>query len=886
MQQLLKTLIAVCLIVTFTNVSGQDSYANRLKKMKAENAKIETYIRANVSKTPEADINAYIKTLVPNQDHPRNYTKEEIAEHVVAFKKSYWRLQYFVKYPEALAPFTDEPTNGCRNGNFERGDLEYYILESNDGTLAGGGYSEGHCDFDPASILYLPEFEGFNVDNFLIVDNTETDSFTGYSRVHNGTYAVKINSADPLANPIIGTQECKPNRGVNKLSKKFTLESTSEELSLYFALVLEDAGHVDDLEQPMFIAIARAENGTVLDKICNVAIPGNPFLEEFNDDNDIDCPHNTILGKDWDCESLEVSGEIGDTITLEIYVTDCGASAHFGYAYVDDICEPCIKDSCNNTGSIDLNPSDPCFDTEGFFQVCGAYTLPAINCEDGTLEDILLYVVQGTDEVLLTLDASQLTINETDQTFCFTLEAADFPSITSGSYDFLVEAIFEIDGEQFSQNDYNTNPGEANDVEFDCTPVCCRVRPNENYILNGYFSSGLGGFSSDYDMVSTIANASIYPGAVTVGDSSDGLVISPTWDVGCTDGNNHLFVNGLTGQTGSSVVYSRSVPVQEGRYTFCGDFKNLAQCGFDVIPTTTIHFDGVTGFDLEDVVIDVSDAGCDWMLLNQIIDVPDGVSSINIEIILDETPLGDGNDLVIDNLRFAEIGTVPANQTLFDITPIPISATTYSFEAEPVSVIQNNCSYAWSVAELDGTFEDIPGTVVDNPIQWQTYPDVNEFIGYNGTSTLSGTNPGVFQLADAYRITFTKWCECQLPSSRSYHAFPGKSSARVPTLKLVEQSTSKTSRSEAHLGDDTEVNNNTLGVYPSPTKDYVNIDLRSIQKSTVDILDNQGKIVRSEKMNGNEVKSFKIHDLGAGVYFVKVTELTTGKTYLQKFIKN
>ncbi len=65
MQQLLKTLIAVCLIVTFTNVSGQDSYASRLKKMKAENAEIEAYIRANVSKTPEADINAYIKTTGP-----------------------------------------------------------------------------------------------------------------------------------------------------------------------------------------------------------------------------------------------------------------------------------------------------------------------------------------------------------------------------------------------------------------------------------------------------------------------------------------------------------------------------------------------------------------------------------------------------------------------------------------------------------------------------------------------------------------------------------------------------------------------------------------------------------------------------------------------------
>lgn len=885
MQQLLKTLIAACLIVTFSNVSGQDSYANRLKKMKAENAKIETYIRNNVSKTPRAEISAFVNTLQPSVDHPKKYTDEEIAAHVTTFKRNYWRLDYFSKYPEAVSIFTDKPVDDCLNGNFELGNLSTYTLESSHDDMTNGGYESGHCDFDPAGIDYVYEAEGDNLDNFLIVDNSETDSLTGFTRVNSGTYAVRINSADPLDNPIGPNSECWPNKGVNKLSKKLILESTSEELSLYFALVLEDAEHISSVEQPMFIAIARSENGTVLDKICNVAIPGNPFLEEYEDENDVDCGHNTILGKDWDCESLEVSGEIGDTITLEIYVTDCGAGAHFGYAYVDDICEPCVKDSCNNTGSINLNPSDPCFDTEGFFQVCGSYALPAINCEDGTLEDILLYVVQGTDEILLTLDASQLIINETQQTFCFTLEADDFPSITSGPYDFLVEAVFEIDGDQFSQNDYNTNPGEANDVEFDCTPVCCRVRPNENYLMNGYFTSGLGGFSSDYDMVSTIDNASIYPGAITVGDSSDGLLISPTWDVGCTDGNNHLFVNGLTGQSGTSTIYEQTVYVQEGRYTFCGDFKNLAQCGFDVIPTITIHFDGVTGFDLEDVVIDVSDAGCDWLLLNQIIDVPDGVSSINIEIVLDETPLGDGNDLVIDNLRFAEIGTVPASQTLFDITPIPISATTYSFEAEPVSAIQNNCSYAWSVAELDGTFEDIPGTVVDNPIQWQTYPDINEFVGYNGTSTLSGTNPGVFQLSDAYRITFTKWCECQLPSSRTYHAFPGKSSARVPTLKLVEKSTTKSSRSEAQLGDDNDINSHSLGVYPSPTKELINVDLRQIGRSNVKILDNQGKILRSDEIDVSEIKSFKIDDLSQGVYFVQVTEFSSGKTFVQKFVK-
>ncbi len=76
-----------------------------------------------------------------------------------------------------------------------------------------------------------------------------------------------------------------------------------------------------------------------------------------------------------------------------------------------------------------------------------------------------------------------------------------------------------------------------------------------------------------------------------------------------------------------------------------------------------------------------------------------------------------------------------------------------------------------------------------------------------------------------------------------------------------------------------------LGVYPSPTKEYINVDLRLIGRSNVDILDNQGKVVRSDKLDGAEVKSFKIDDLGQGVYFVKVTELSSGKTFVQKFVK-
>lgn len=875
--------MGLCLVMSISNLQAQTNYADQLKKMKAEDAKIEKFINSNLRNTPQSEVNAFIKKLVPNEDHPNKYTDSEKASLVKTFKRGYWKRKYFERYPAARDIYRP-PFDGCHNGNFETGSAATYLLES-DNAIEGDGYTGGHCDFDPTILPYVPEMYGSNFDNFRIVDNTGADPVVGIDRVNSGTYAMRINKFDPLENPFSNNPdpECLPEHGVNKLSKQLVLTSTNQDLTFYYALVLEDANHVSSEKQPMFIAMARDENGNVLDQFCQVALSSNPFLNEVTNPNTYGCGFNSVMYKDWDCTSLEVEGEVGDTVTLEIYVTDCGAGAHFGYAYVDDICEECVQDTCNTTGWLDLNNTDPCFDTTGFFTISGSYLTPAINCDEADFESLTAVVYHNGTPTTLSLDASQINVNTDNETFTITLSVDDFPN-TSGPFDFEVQMLFDLNGFPITVNDFNTNAGEDNDVQFDCVPVCCRSL--DNYIWNGNFNNANGSITSDYEQQSTIDVASVVPGEYAITSGTLGQTISPTWSTGCGD-NNHLFINGQTGGTGSAEVYSITVPVSEGRYSFCVQLKNLPQCGFDVKPNVDITF-SVSGYDLSDIVVDQPEGDCDWLLVNQIIDVPGGTSSLTISILLDETGEGDGNDLAIDNLLLYELEPVPASQVLFNITPVLVDANTYNFEAEPLVGMPRNCQYSWSVAELDSDLDDIPSTVVDNPIQWQTYPNSLWFEGYDGTSTLSGTDPGEFSLSKSYRITYARWCDCDLPNSFTYQAIPGRSKGAPPTIKSIgarhTSSTSKDSRSEQELGTGGVDNSSLIHVYPSPTDRLVHVDASRVSRPHIQIIDQNGRVIQTISDSKSEV-DIDVTSLASGIYSVKVIDGYSGESFNQKFIK-
>jgi hypothetical protein len=51
---------------------------------------------------------------------------------------------------------------------------------------------------------------------------------------------------------------------------------------------------------------------------------------------------------------------------------------------------------------------------------------------------------------------------------------------------------------------------------------------------------------------------------------------------------------------------------------------------------------------------------------------------------------------------------------------------------------------------------------------WTT-PGPTQFPGYVGTSTLTGTAPGVFQVQKKYRVIYTVFGECTAPSSSTWY---------------------------------------------------------------------------------------------------------------------
>lgn len=461
--------VSICLLLSmaFSNFILGQSYTDRLTARANEEKKILNYVNSNLAKTPSSVITTFKNNITTNEDHPHSYSQIEIDQMVEEAKKSYWRIQYFIDYPNAAAIFKEPATSDCANGDFEFGNFMNYSFESGgEGAPGGSSYGfnpNGECSYVNGTAPNLIAGNPGNANHFKIMDNTVTpnDPFVGIPTTNHGRYAARINSSTP----------CTAQFGVNMISRTFLLSQNKNEITFSYALVLQNPFN-HDKRQPVFIARVLNQSGVEIDRICHVSNQNDPFFKKKNISV---CVDNLLVYSDWLCANLKINGKTGETYTLEIYQTDCGAGAHFGYAYVDDICEACVVNPCNNTGDVDLFPTDSCFDREQEFKVCGKYELPVIECKPGVYDSLKLYVIKNGIQTLLNIPPSRITVNTTTREFCIQLIASDFPSMTSG-YDFKVDVFFTINGGIHIETDYHTNPGIHNDIVFhgNCTrkPIC------------------------------------------------------------------------------------------------------------------------------------------------------------------------------------------------------------------------------------------------------------------------------------------------------------------------------------------------------------------------------------------------------------------------------
>ncbi|MGB5024111.1 MAG: T9SS type A sorting domain-containing protein [Saprospiraceae bacterium] len=354
----------------------------------------------------------------------------------------------------------------CDNGGFEA-DFDYYF-----GLYASYHHGSNDCtpvDFydDPVvwSTSSLPEFRRFEI------VSSGTDPLVNIAMTKFGDKSLLLNNRYGR-----GTDPCETNYDISKIIKRFKVTAENREFTVWYAAVLENpSGHQNS--QPYFSITC---NLAPFSDLCFDASILN--CEESRDDNL--CDFDPIDSVNWACHKVKIPLDmVGEIATLEITAADCGQGCHFGYAYIDGICEECtgsifgtstIHDIPFNSNGLGIKYLSCNGDT---IRICGSYTLPTI-CGDWELDHL---DVPG-------FSYYNVTIDEFSQIFCFDLLISEFSEVECR--ELFVALYFKSNTAYLPpifSNTIEICSGDYIEYEADITTGICQDNGTDDLLSDDYY---------------------------------------------------------------------------------------------------------------------------------------------------------------------------------------------------------------------------------------------------------------------------------------------------------------------------------------------------------------------------------------------------------------
>lgn len=518
--------------------------STRISNAVTTEQQIETYISQNLNsyKLTEEKLNEVTYPVI--EDVRETLTGKDLEEAILYAKRVELRKLYFQQNPlkkdlyiAALAPMNVTP---CINANFVNG-TQGFSFSSQRFTNNWVQYS----NIPTAPVLPttggIIELVGAGIDQNTInqpVANQLSQIFPTNPTVP-GARAIRLNNRNG------------GNYDVSALRRNFVVNTPT--ISFNFALVLQN-GHQNAPATQSYFQYRLLNNGVPVNSP-NYVLAENRIVCNINDPRfraGVGTGANQAIYTDWSCEVINTAQFQNMNVTLEIIVADCGASGHYGYAYLDNFCG---MNACTTStfGDISLNPLNavcPSFPVN----VTGTFNTPPGN----TLSGIVLQVRNAAGTVVGTLTSPTIVGNN----FTFQLNQANFGTPLSGNYELTAVATFTVNGVNYIRNAIGANNGP--DISFNnCITGNITLNPvNENcplfpLIVTGTFNVQSGATMSNFALqvrnslgtvISTLTNPTI------TGNTFSFTVNESNFGTAPLTGNFEFRVQALASLGGSSIT--------------------------------------------------------------------------------------------------------------------------------------------------------------------------------------------------------------------------------------------------------------------------------------------------------------------------------------------
>ena len=273
--------------------------------------------------------------------------------------------------------------------------------------------------------------------------------------------------------------------GCELLSKTFMVTPALTTIKFWYAVVLQNpVGHPLNI-QPFFWVRVTDASGNIVPGAFDfgpgsdmlIADSSNPF---FKTRIAADGP---IVYKDWDCAQIDLSTQVGSQVTIEFVTADCGAGAHWGYAYIDSFCGDC-------GGSQDITYNCEASTHCGPGRICFDYSLP-------TTTDAAGNPITGSVTIKLDIYQNSALLTQfisptltSGSSYCFNITPSSIPGLNTalGGFDFVATGVFAIGNTPLGHIMAGSPPdgitaGRNNDYLIACK-TCADIKKDQDAYLS------------------------------------------------------------------------------------------------------------------------------------------------------------------------------------------------------------------------------------------------------------------------------------------------------------------------------------------------------------------------------------------------------------------